>query len=118
MEQLKAVVAVNATLAFARREGHRYAFRLDDGKEQIVNFNERLNEQPANLYSVYYPTVARRVTDNTVTFAGKVAAGLHTLTIRPLEPGTVFEKIVLDCGGYRKTYLYGEESPVTRQPAQ
>ncbi|MBR3286231.1 MAG: glycosyl hydrolase 115 family protein [Bacteroidales bacterium] len=118
VEQLKAVVAVNATLAFARREGHRYAIRLDDGEEQIVNFNERLNEQPANLYSVYYPTVARRVTDNTVTFAGKVAAGLHTLTIRPLEPGTVFEKIVLDCGGYRKTYLYGEESPVTRQPAQ
>ena len=28
----------------------------------------------------------------------KVAAGRHTLTIRPLDPGLVFEKIVIDLG--------------------
>lgn len=32
--------------------------------------------------------------------------GLQTLTLKPLDPGIVFEKIVVDFGGYRKTYLF------------
>ena len=42
------------------------------------------------------------------------AAGEHTLTIKPIEPGTVFEKIVIDCGGFEPSYLFGNESPVAR----
>ena len=29
------------------------------------------------------------------------------LVIEPLDPGIVFEKIIVDFGGYRKTFLYG-----------
>jgi len=104
---------LNATLAFSRIEGHRFMASLDGGAEQEINFNSRLNEQPDNIYSVYYPTVAVRVIDFTAPFAVS-GAGEHTLTIRPIEPGTVFEKIVVDCGGYEKSFLFGEESPVTR----
>lgn len=103
---------LNATLAFARPEGHRFAVSLDGSEERIVNFNSLLNEQPENIYSIYYPTVAKRVIDAVEKF--DISAGVHTLTIRPIEPGTVFEKIVIDCGGYEKSYLFGKESPVTR----
>jgi hypothetical protein len=37
--------------------------------------------------------------------------GTHTLTIRPLDPGIVFEKVVVDCGGYSPSFLFGDESP-------
>ena len=34
--------------------------------------------------------------------------------LKPLDPGIVFEKIVVDFGGYRKTYLFMNESPCQR----
>ncbi len=105
---------LNATLAFARLEGHRFMVSIDGGPEQEINFNERLNEKQENIYSVYYPTVASRAVECQAEFEISQAVGTHTLSIRPIEPGTVFEKIVIDCGGYRKSYLFGEESPVRR----
>ena len=39
----------------------------------------------------------------------------HTLTIHPKDPGIVFEKIVIDLGGYQPQYLFGRESPKTYQ---
>ena len=86
-----------------------YRVTLDDQAPVIVNFNENLNEDPKNIYSVYYPTVAKRVVENDITVSAK--AGDHTLRIEPLDPAIVFEKIVIDCGGYKKSYLFGDESP-------
>jgi len=115
VDEISVVIAVNATLTFYRLEGHRYAISLDGGEEQIVNFNERLNEDPENIYSIYYPTIATRVTDSTVKFSVDPSKKEHTLTLRPIEPGTVFEKIVVDCGGFIKSYLYMDESPLARE---
>lgn len=115
VDAVDVLIAVNSTLTFYRLEGHRYAVSIDGGEEQIVNFNERLNEDPANLYSIYYPTVAKRVVESKVKFPMQVSKGEHTLTVRPIEPGTVFEKIVVDCGGYKKSYLFMDESPVIRE---
>lgn len=108
------LIAQKSTLAFARLEGHRFMISIDGGQEQEVNFNSRLNEEPANQYSIYYPTVAKRVVESTVEL-GKLAAGEHTLTIRPIEPASVFEKFVIDLGGYQTQFLFGTESPVTRE---
>ena len=108
------LIAQKSTLAFARLEGHRFTISIDGGQEQEVNFNSRLNEEPANQYSVYYPTVAKRVVETTVQL-GSLKAGEHTLTIRPIEPASVFEKFVINLGGYTPQYLFGEESPVVRQ---
>jgi hypothetical protein len=114
VDELSAVIAVNATLTFYRLEGHRYMVSLDGGQEVEVVFNERLNEDQRNIYSVYYPTVATRVKDDRVQL-GKATKGEHTLTIRPIEPGTVFEKVVIDAGGYIKSYLFMPESPYVRE---
>lgn len=110
-------VITKSTLAFARKEGHRYTVGFDGGKTVEVNFNGNLNEAPENIHSVYYPTVARRVVEKVVKLPVPASDkdGSLTLTLSPLDPGIVFEKIVVDAGGYRKSYLFGEESPVVRK---
>lgn len=115
VKELSVIVAVKSTLPFYRLEGHRYAVSIDGGEKQIVNFNERLNEDPRNVYSYYYPTVSKRVVDSTVKIPVENSVGDHIITISPIEPGTVFEKIVVDLGGYKKSYLFMDESPVVRE---
>ena len=102
-------IMCKSNLAFARTEGHRYAVSLDGGAEQVINYNGELNESPKNIYSVYYPTVARRVKVNDVSFP-ITQAQEHTLTIRPLDPGIVFEKITIFLDGKKQNlYLGGAE---------
>ncbi len=105
----KVHVIVKSTLDFLNKGGLCYEVSIDGGQPVTVNFNANLNEHPDNIYSIYYPTVARRVVESVAQVSAK--AGKHTLTIRPLDPGIVFEKIVVDCGGYQPTYLYFDESP-------
>jgi hypothetical protein len=102
-------VIVKSTLDFLNKGGLCYEVSLDGAQPVQVNFNARLNEQPENIYSIYYPTVAKRVVESVAQITGQ--PGTHTLTIRPLDPGIVFEKVVIDCGGYQPTYLYFDESP-------
>ncbi len=121
-DSLDVLVVVKSTLAFANPEGHRFAIGFEGAPEKIVNFNGELNEKQENVYRITYPTVARRVIENKVRLAvpggsEKSADGkfMLTLVIKPLEPGTVFEKIVVDCGGYQKSYLHMPESPCRRE---
>ena len=102
-------VVVKSTLDFLNRGGHRFRVTLDGGEPVEVNFNQNLNERPENIYRVYYPTVASRVVAAEVPL--KAEAGEHQLTIEPLDPAIVFEKVVVDCGGFQKSYLFGRESP-------
>ena len=76
-----------------------------------MNFNSNLNEKPENIYTVYYPTVARRVVEQTVELPLDDSLDTHILTLHPQDPGIVFEKIVIDFGGYQPQYLFGKESP-------
>ncbi len=41
--------------------------------------------------------------------------GVHTLVLRPLDPGMVFHKVIVDCGGYEQSHLKMPESPYKRQ---
>lgn len=107
-------VVVKSTLAFANLDGHRYAVGFEGADEQVINFNSDLNEKPENIYSIFYPTVARRVVENKVRLALPVDSGCSILSVYPLDPGVVFEKIVIDLGGYQPSYLYGDESPVKK----
>lgn len=110
-------VVVKSTLAFRNLEGHKYAVGFEGGQEEVVNFNGDLNEAPENIYGKFYPTVARRVVKKEVTFELPASAdGMQTLQIKPLDPGIVFEKIVVDCGGYKESYLFMNESPCNRIP--
>ena len=112
--KLKVHVVTKSTLDFLDKGGLIYDVSIDDGAPVSVNFNSNLNEKPENIYSIYYPTVALRVVEKEVELP--IADGdIHTLTIRPQDPGIVFEKIVIDLGGYQRQYLFGKESPKTYQ---
>lgn len=105
----KVMVVVKSTLDYLNKGGLKFRVTLDDGASHTVNFNANLNENPENIYSIYYPTVARRVVESTIDM--KAAAGSHTLRFEPLDPAIILEKIVVDCGGYQPSYLHGTESP-------
>ena len=107
---VKVHVVTKSTLAF-NNTGHRYEVDLA-GQKQTHLFNERLNEDPKNIYSVYYPTVARRVVETVSDLPA--APGWQDLVLRPLDPGIVFEKIVIDYGGYTPRFLFGNESPANK----
>lgn len=108
-------VVVKSTLAFHNTVGHRFTVGFRGGDSKTVNFNHDLNEEPENVYRVCYPTVARRVVESTVRLALPPSrGGVYQLTLTPLDPAIVFEKIVVDFGGYQPSYLFGKESPVTR----
>ena len=77
-------------------------------------FNDRLDEKPENIYSIYYPTVARRIVESVVALKPAEQKSVHTLTIHPCDPAIVFEKIVVDAGGYQPQFLFGHESPMRR----
>ena len=110
VKDVKVHVILKSTLDFLNKGGLEYSVSLDGSDAVKVNFNSKLNEKPENIYSIYYPTVARRVIETVTPFAvGK--ADVHSLVFRPLDPGVVIEKIVIDCGGYKPSYLFGKESP-------
>ena len=110
----KVHVVVKSTLDFLNVGGFEYTVSLDNQEPQVVNFNKTLVDRQPYQYSVFYPTIARRVVENVVEQPLKQQSR-HTLTLRPRHPGIVFEKIVVDLGGYEKQYLFGKESELTIQ---
>ena len=108
-------VVVKSTLAFHNKTGHRYTIGFEGGEEKTINFNSNLNEEPENVYTIFYPTVAGRVIKKEEQLhLPATTDGIQTLIVKPLDPGTVFEKIIVDFGGYQETYLFMEESPNKR----
>lgn len=90
----------------------------DDSAVKIAVSNlqkdfERVSGRQAEM--MLYPTVARRIVETeTELQLPKTEDGQQTLIIKPMDPGIVFEKIIVDFGGYEKTYLFMNESPFRR----
>ncbi len=90
-------IITKSTLDYLNKGGMTYGVSIDNGAVTTINLNGNLNEHPNNIYSVYYPTVARRVIDKTIELPLPTTAdGTHTLTLTPNDPAIVFEKIVVD----------------------
>ncbi len=110
---VKVHVVVKSTLDFLNVGGFEYTVSLDGGEPQVVNFNKTLVDRQPYMYEVFYPTIARRIVENTVELPVQ-EDGVHTLTLQPKHPGIVFEKIVVDAGGYQPSYLFMDESSCRR----
>ena len=113
-DSVKVHIVVKSTLDYLNKGGLTYKVSLDGSEPQSINFNSRLNEDKENIYSVFYPTVARRVVESVVTLPIDVSKGSHLLTLIPDDPAILFEKIVIDAGGYQPQFLFGQESPCKR----
>ena len=108
-------IATKSTLAFHDAEGHSYRVGFKGGETVDRCFNARLNENPENIYSVYYPTVAGRVAVEKIELELPEGGSVYDLEIQPLDPGIVFEKVIVDFGGYEGGYLMGNESSYVRK---
>ena len=113
IQKVKVHVVVKSTLDYLNKGGLTYQVSLDNSAPVTVNFNHNLNENKENIYSIYYPTVARRVVESVVELPLGTDK-MHTLTVQPNDPAIVFEKIIVDAGGYQPSYLFMDESPCRR----
>ena len=110
---VKVHVVVKSTLDFLNVGGHECTLSIDGGEAQTVNFNKTLVDRQPYMYSDYYPAVARRIVEKVVELP-LGSSTTHELKLRPRHPGIVFEKIVVDFGGYKPSYLFMQESPYNK----
>lgn len=112
-DSIKVWVYFDCALPF-KKGGHHVAASFEGGNEKTWNINVDLNWK--NNYSKMYPAGAARMIETSAMLTlPKNNDGTHTLIIRPLDPGMVIYKIVIDNGGFERTHLKMWESPYKRQ---
>ncbi len=99
--EAKVIVRLSPTLNF-NVDGLRYAVSFDGGEEQIVNVNGHYDGELGKWQAEH---IIESVTSHFIPDSGH-----HTLSIRPLDPGLVFQKIMIDMGGLRDSYLGAPET--------
>jgi hypothetical protein len=109
------VTAITApTLNFAPDRGVSYAVSFDDDAPQVVTLVPR-GYQAQNRN----PAWEKSVGDNAHYGRSKhtlVSAGYHTLKVWMVDPAVVMQKLIVDLGGLKPSYLGPPES--FRGPAQ
>nr|WP_315216422.1 glycosyl hydrolase 115 family protein [uncultured Duganella sp.] len=107
----KGKVSVHATLAPTQKiqpgPGLRYAISFDDEAPQIVNLHADSSEKAWE----------RTVSDGATIMTSQhtiESAGKHTLKFWVIDPALVLQKLVVDAGGQRDSYLGPPESPRAR----
>ena len=96
----RVIVRLAPTLNF-NVKGLRYAISFDGKEEKIVNINGGYKGDLGQIQK-------EQVIDSESIF--KLSKGKHTLRIRPLDNALVFEKIMVDMGGMRNSYLGAPET--------
>jgi hypothetical protein len=92
------------TLNFNHNKGLRYEISFDNETPQIVNFNGHYKGELGRWQSEH---IIKSATKHSVQQIGK-----HTLRFRVLEPGIVLEKLLINTGGLKPSYLGAPESEI------
>jgi hypothetical protein len=90
------------TLNFNHNKGLRYEISFDEGSPETVNFNGHYRGELGKWQSEH---IIKSATRHQILQPGK-----HTLRFRVLEPGIVLEKILIDTGGLKSSYLGAPQS--------
>ncbi len=96
-DSISVQVYLSPTLNF-HNEGLRFAISIDDEKPQVINMHEGNFERLWNQW----------VADNIIIKTSKhrvSKAGAHTLKYWMVDPGVLLQKLVIDTGGLKRTYL-------------
>jgi hypothetical protein len=98
------------TLNFQNRpEGIRYAISFDNDEPQIINMTNNPNPPDLNHDGTWNKWVADNI--NISTSKHNIAkGGEHALKFWMIDPGIVLQKIVVDSGGLKSSYLGPPES--------
>ena len=100
-------VLLSPTLNFNGNKGLRYAISFDGGPEQVVNMNQKYDMQQFEQWQA--ERINRTATQHTIS-----RQGVHRLRFRVLEPGIVLQKILIDTGGLKKSYLGAPQSQLIK----
>jgi len=90
------------TLNFNSNKGLRYEISFDGEKPQLVNFNGHYKGELGKWQAEH---MIHSVTKHNILKSGK-----HILRFRVLDPGIVLQKILIDTGGLKPSYLGAPES--------
>ncbi len=108
--EIKVNLYFSPTLNFTHNpEGIRYAVSFDDEAPQIYNMTSNPNPPDLNRDPVWNKWVAANINIQTSTHNIKYP-GNHVLKIWMIDPGIVLQKIVIDTGGVKQSYLGPPES--------
>jgi hypothetical protein len=105
-DSVKIHIIMESTMPFVNG-GHKLIICLDNDSTEI-NINSDLTW--INNYSKMYPAGAERIIEKVIMLSYKNNINKHKLTIHPLTPGIMFEKIIIDYGGYKNCWLKMNES--------
>jgi len=103
------------TLNFTSGEGLRYAISFDDEAPQVVNLHTGMVADNGNR--PWEKAVAENIILKTTKHA-LTTPGEHTLKFWRIDPGVVLEKLVVDQGGMKPSYLGPPESSRGKLPVQ
>jgi hypothetical protein len=92
------------TLNFNHNKGLRYEISFDGQAPQVVNFNGHYKGELGRWQSEH---IIKSLTKHLISQPGK-----HTLRFRVLEPGIVLEKVLINTGGLKPSYLGAPESEI------
>ncbi len=100
--EARLILLLSPTLNFNANKGLRYAVSIDGGAEQIVNFNGHYRGELGRWQgqSIIESETLHRID----------RPGRHTIRVRVLDPGIILQKIMLDMGGLRPSYLGAPQS--------
>lgn len=90
------------TLNYNHNKGLRYQISFDGQTPQIINFNGHYKGELGRWQSEH---IIKSMTKHQISQPGK-----HTLRFRVLEPGIVLQKILINTGGLKPSYLGAPES--------
>ncbi|GFF32340.1 hypothetical protein IFM58399_03176 [Aspergillus lentulus] len=107
---VKATVYLGPSLNTDHSRPLKYAISINDAEPQVVQFvpSTPLGSLPSN----WGTTVSNAVWTNTTSHAIQGDGRKNTLKLWAIEPGVVFQKIVVNLGGVRPSYLGPPESMI------
>lgn len=102
-------IYLSPTLNFKNEQGLRYGISMDDEKPQIINIHEGNTAQDWKYPQWWNQAVSNNVMIKTSKHSIE-EPGEHTLKFWTIDPGVVLQKIVIDTGGLKPSYLGPPES--------
>lgn len=108
--EVKVNLYFSPTLNFTHNsDGIHYAVSFDNDEPKVFNLTSNPNPPDLNRDPVWNRWVADNI--NIQTSVHKIKnSGKHTLKIWMIDPGIVLQKIVIDTGGLKQSYLGPPES--------
>ncbi len=100
--QAELVMVWSPTLNFNGNRGLRYAVSMDGGPQQVVNINGHYRGELGRWQG--------EAMIRTSTRHDALAPGRHTIRVRFLDSGLVLQRLMLDVGGLKPSYLGPPES--------